>query len=613
MKRQHTLLTLCAVLMTFAFGSCQKDNLAGSTFTATLERYADINTKTYLDGNRLKWDASDHIIVLNDNMNFGIYAANNGGEVTTDFTYVANASGTGMDIDVGNPGASCYTDGYPEANFFQAIYPAEIVDIQSGGVNLPATYNSPDGNLHGFPMYAYSTNNRLNFKNAFGLIKLTMQKANTTITSISVTADQPINGLFVIDNSEEWTLGQVDVPPLAYSSGGTNTTTLTLGDGGAGISIATEQDFYICLPPGDYSSLTFTFTNNEGGYCTLGKNTSTTIVRSQYTAFDLRDNDPADELLVFTEEQPTGPGVLNGYFSVSPTTQVQFSKGNLQFNTVIRRWKFAETQWEYIGQDNVNPNLHPRCIDLFGWGTGSNPTLLSGDPQQYTWSEWGNNLIFNGTGNTWRTLTIDEWTYLLLRTDNSGNLKVGEGTIDNSISVLVLLPDNWNLPNGCDFTPLLYLENQFGTDFNYPSGTVENPSNPNVNFYTISQAMAMQEAGAVFLPMAGERITIDPSTATEIDITDIDIDLSQYPYGLYFNGAFDGTSGGTYWSCTPDAEDANKAHMFSFNDAGEQIITVTWPDTHPAVIHQYPISLRSQSKPIGASVRLVCEVTNSNK
>ena len=495
MKRQHTLLTLCAALMTLAFGSCQKDNLAGSTFTATLERYADINTKTYLDGNRLKWDASDHISVLNDNMNFGIYAANNGDAVTTDFTYVANASGTGMDIDVGDPEASCYNDGYPEANFFQAIYPAEIVDIQSGGVNLPATYSSPDGNLHGFPMYAYSTNNRLNFKNAFGLIKLTMQKANTTITSISVTADQPINGLFVIDQTADWTVGQVVVPPLVYSSNGSNTTILNLGANGQGISISTEKDFYICLPPGTYNSLTFTFSNDEGGYCTLGKNTSTTIVRSQYTAFDLRDNDPTDELLVFRD--------ISGLFSIAPNQYIKFAPGNLQYSPSNNIWRFAPTQLDFVGESQGayfrGEVSSIDWIDLFGWGTGNNPTFCSTDDADYsTFNDWGNNTISNGGNYTWRTLTKDQWAYLAAGRPDAFQ-KVGGANIAG-VKGFIFLPDVWHQPAGTTFVP------GFGWNDFYSRNT-----------YTAAQAQLMEAAGAIFLPAAGAMgtMTVPETTATD--------------------------------------------------------------------------------------------------
>ena len=62
----------------------------------------------------------------------------------------------------------------------------------------------------------------------------------------------------------------------------------------------------------------------------------------------------------FTTESdiPTPPtwtnGILPGLFSVSETQQVQFSQGNLQYQASTNTWRFAEYQWNYIGNDNSN-------------------------------------------------------------------------------------------------------------------------------------------------------------------------------------------------------------------------------------------------------------------
>ena len=61
---------------------------------------------------------------------------------------------------------------------------------------------------------------------------------------------------------------------------------------------------------------------------------------------------------------------------------MRFSKGNLQFNAVQGThkradgtyaqgtWRFAEHQYDYIGQSNDNRSAtYPEWIDLFCWGT----------------------------------------------------------------------------------------------------------------------------------------------------------------------------------------------------------------------------------------------------
>lgn len=61
-------------------------------------------------------------------------------------------------------------------------------------------------------------------------------------------------------------------------------------------------------------------------------------------------------------------------------------------------------------------------IDLFGWGTGSNPTKSSESYGDYsTFTDWGINPIRNGgnQANMWRTLTKEEWVYMFVKRPNA--------------------------------------------------------------------------------------------------------------------------------------------------------------------------------------------------
>lgn len=231
-------------------------------------------------------------------------------------------------------------------------------------------------------------------------------------------------------------------------------------------------------------------------------------------------------------------------FSVSPTTKVMFSPGNLQYNhslgshqcadgtSKVGTWRFAEHQWDMIGygygmtwsmyDNNVggtvegssNNNGTNAWKDLFCWGTSGwksganayNPFAVSenywdyylgGDPNydfsgDYIYADWGTyNQIGDDAPGIWRTLTKDEWEYLLQKRPEALN-KYGAARV-NGITGIVILPDDWTLPNGCTFVAGMTTAND-----NKDWGLVN-------NVYVGSQWELMEANGAVFLPASGFR------------------------------------------------------------------------------------------------------------
>ena len=192
-------------------------------------------------------------------------------------------------------------------------------------------------------------------------------------------------------------------------------------------------------------------------------------------------------------------------FSVSSTRQVYFSHGNLQYQASSNKWRFAKEQYDFIFEyatfgtvknaDNTQTSpSYNGWIDLFGWGTGNNPTLLSQDLADYSqFTDWGSNPIQDNNGitsgpNVWRTMSKDEWEFLLETRNNAANLKGVGGILrtepwkkEGYMKGIILLPDNWVCPNGLNFNPAV------------------------INVYTLSEWRQMERAGAVFLPYTGVR------------------------------------------------------------------------------------------------------------
>ena len=224
--------------------------------------------------------------------------------------------------------------------------------------------------------------------------------------------------------------------------------------------------------------------------------------------------------LVILASSPAPTGAINGLFSVSETQQVWFSRGNLQYLPTQRLWRFAENQFDYVGEFNSNISLICNIwIDLFGWGTsGWNNGNVYYQPYNsenridsnlgygygptdgtnynfdltdtYSAADWGvYNAITNGGAmvNQWRTLTNEEWQYVLYYRYTSSEIRFAKAIV-NSIKGVILFPDNWKSS--------IYM--------------IEDANNPNapfsVNEISETDWETLETAGAVFLPAAGYRV-----------------------------------------------------------------------------------------------------------
>lgn len=217
----------------------------------------------------------------------------------------------------------------------------------------------------------------------------------------------------------------------------------------------------------------------------------------------------------------TKDGAIDSKFSVSESRQVRFAKGNLQYQATTGTWRFAENQYDRIGYDNENiSKTYSGWIDLFGWGTSGwdcgNTYYMPYDWEfvddtdlgegygplpansfdlvgTYANCDWGvYNAISNGGNKAgcWRTLSVDEWEYLATKRPNAA-AKYGVASIEGT-NGMVLLPDEWTLPEGITFSPGVGAED--GKEFFEKK-----------NSYTKEQWAQLEANGAVFLPAAGGR------------------------------------------------------------------------------------------------------------
>ena len=196
-------------------------------------------------------------------------------------------------------------------------------------------------------------------------------------------------------------------------------------------------------------------------------------------------------------------GALSGVFSVGAGKKVCFSQGNLQYQASTNTWRFAEHQYDVIGESNSNiSSSYSGWIDLFGWGAsgynGKNPYMTSTTSTDYgngstdiagTNYDWGVYAkITNGGNQTglWRTLTKDEWVYVFNTRSTTSGIRYARACV-NGMKGVILLPDDWNSSYYS-----LRRTNSLGASFG--SNTI-----------SASQWSTLEQHGAVFLPAAGRR------------------------------------------------------------------------------------------------------------
>lgn len=201
---------------------------------------------------------------------------------------------------------------------------------------------------------------------------------------------------------------------------------------------------------------------------------------------------------------PIVDGVLPGEFSVSAGQKVHFSQGNLQY---VGTWRFAEHQYDFFGADQTDNHR-----DLFGWGTGNNPNLVSTNDNDYaTFVDWGTNAISNGgnEADRWRTLTAAEWVYLFNGRPNADWLW-GFGSVNGANGIMLLpddFPDDWTLPDGATFKTSIEQFFSYETEDSHVYIDRNNIQyyEDNKNIFTAEQWAVMEAAGAVFLPVTSWR------------------------------------------------------------------------------------------------------------
>ena len=521
-----TLKITTIILALFTICACQKENAN----RIIIEAESMNGSKMLVRQNHSYWATGDQVLI-----NGQIYPISIGqnGQVSVDLTE------------------------HPIEAPFYGVYPSNIYSSNNGNnytLNLPNSYTystlattllGEGVNLQNLqtPMLAYrqGDGNRLLFKHITAAITVEITNNfgfNIKVTNVTVSSNKyQLSGERTIDitNIESSvpacttsTAADKQVQ-MSFSTVSVDASCLDIASGG------TSRVQIPVLPVGSDNRFTISVTVQN-----TDLNKTYTFSKSQ------ADESTQTNFALLRAQIGYAPAKFGGVFSVSATEQVRFAPGNLQYQASTGTWRFAEHQYDCIitgtngnvsGCDNANiSHTYSGWIDLFGWGTSGwdgrvnlneegNPPFygryylpystdhsdgaLYGPPGtndltgNYKESDWGyKNYISNGGGAThlWRTLTADEWNYLLFsRLNNTGTQRSGNATVAGQNGIIIL-PDEFIDPMKRDGNQALY-------PHYYTSGSW-------YNTYTAEDWVLMESAGAIFLPVTGQRegTTVNSST-----------------------------------------------------------------------------------------------------
>ena len=532
--------TICSVVaisaMTVMFASCAKDELSKEaqklipgverniSASATLPQDAD---KAHIDGSRkVIWDMGDELNI--NGTNVAISSIGPDGTVA------------GINKSTVHANTVSGTDHY------WAVYPTKLAGAYSGG--LPSEFTSTTVLTVHFPdtqivdINATDTLNGLTYMASHAAVASGTEYVHFQMRNLGAVIELNLTpncsncarvDSIVFTSSNASLAGTFSVSadatnPTITPTTGSNKLVVKFRDGSNKyIDITDGKKVRVILPPLASKNLDMKIYGNGRN---MEKNAaSITLVRNNYYS----------SAITFDVSLFASPDVVG--FSVAPGMRVFFSPGNLQWSATNGgttptthatadglgaegTWRFAENQWDYVGDAAGNTTAQPdrstqsEWIDLFGWGTsgwnygatGAEYLPYSNGVSYYAygprmsltgadaWADWGvYNAIYNPkTGitdpaGTWRTLTKDEWSYLLGARTRTVYVECVSHPLwglayVNGVKGLVILPDNWN-PTLCP-------------SFIYGSDALNTFTES-----TMPKWSEMEAVGCVFMPAAGIR------------------------------------------------------------------------------------------------------------
>lgn len=486
----------CSEKLDDPWSEAQKEDcgLVEMTFSTTIDIDNEQTRTVLVDGTDIYFQSTDHISIFDGAHNNDFTASIPGGASRAskaDFTGVAASADT-------------YYALYP----YTSTATLEVNTIK--GVNIPseqtavASTFAPAAN----PSVCVANRRKLNLKNVGAYLKFTVPSGKTYSKVVVISNDGG-----AIAGTVNVTVSPTGAPVIDQIVNPSSKVTLT------GTMEAGSTYYVVVLPTALTGGLTMQFYNEGELLGNKSSNNALTVTRAK-----------VKDLGTVIPVPPVVPEVVPGEFTInSDGVQIQFAKGNLQYQASTNTWKFADAQYIALGQGGGNQTQTGRdtqanWIDLFGWGctgirhenmtySSYQPWTTSTDKLDYykqesqelsveNYTDWG--CLFSDNNNEWFTLSKDEWEYLNNSRPNRDIYTTNPKTGSKRPCYAYVLVDG--VPGD------LYFADDWTYD-KWPSG-VTKPTYFNYcgsngretqGSYTAEQFKLIEATGVVFFPITGYR------------------------------------------------------------------------------------------------------------
>lgn len=541
MKKSNILMAVFCGL--FLFYGCEKDvdTSAVKGLKIVAEKYKE-DTKTSVDGLEVHWCTDDPVWINGQECHVTVDGSNVSVE---DFDY--SGYDAPFDIYAYSPYSMTVTD--PETNNPTITFPH----------SFPSSFNGSRQIIE-LPMAAYTTSesDQLLFLNLSGAVKVRVR--NNTANTLYLDTVSVRSSIYQLSGNRAIRFRDGSVVVGAYSTSESEDKAVAVYFESGTVALAPNEikDVQVpILPTNASGSMTITVKTHNANIVGMPVAPTEGLTHTFSMTFNALAIDRNQLATAQISINPSSHRVSSPYcFSVSAEKKVYFSKGNLTYTPSTTTWAFHDNQWGRCFSSNGVTNYYDAeaastyTFDLFGWATAGN-YISSGRPCYEPWRtrnnsgfygpndastnlngtnwDWGVNAITNGgnTANQWRTLTQEEWNYLIIgRTNRRMKAKV------HNVEGVILFPDVW--------------DNSWYTI----------SSNDTYDAVSNDIWSSLESHGAIFLPAAGYR-GLDPDGTGYNTIKKIENVESADARGYYWSSSPSTTANAYGFVFVEDSYNAN--------------------------------------------------------